>query len=303
MKQLILTSTVIAGLCHCGVSLAQTQPAGAEAAAVAGIQASAKTFTEAFNSGNVEAVAAHWTEDGDYVDEAGQKFSGRAAIAAEYKKFFDTLPGVKIKLQTESIRLIDANNAVEDGFATLDPLPSGIPARSRYTALHTKKNGQWLMTAVRDSRVEIPADPGRLEDLDFLVGTWTAEQDGTRFETTCRWINDHHLLERWYAAYKGEKLLAHGRQMIGWDPLAGRIVSWTFTNDGGFAAGAWMPHEGTWHVAEVGVMADGTPTGAIDIWSAIDKDTVSWKSGNRTRDGVALPDLQEVVLKREQKES
>lgn len=303
MNRLIFTSVVIVSFFASGISQAQAQPAGAGSAAAAGINASGKTFTEAFNRGDAEAVAAHWTEDGDYVDEAGQKFSGRAAIAAEYKKFFTAFPGVKIKLQTESVREIDANNAVEDGFATLDPLPLGIPARSRYTAVHTKKNGQWLMTAVIDSRVEIPADPGQLKDLDFLVGTWTAEQDGTRFETTCRWINDNHLLERWYAAYKGKQLVAHGRQMIGWDPLAGRVVSWTFTSDGGFAAGAWMPHEGAWHVAEVGVMADGTPTTAVNIWSHPDKDTVSWKSGNRTLGGEALPDLQEVVLKRKPSES
>jgi hypothetical protein len=154
------------------------------------------------------------------------------------------------------------------------------------------------MTAVRDSRVAIPANPDTLQDLEFLVGTWTVEQDGTRYETTCRWINNNHLLERWYTAYKDKQLLSHGRQMIGWDPLAGRIVSWTFTGEGGFAAGAWAPTDAGWTVATAGVMPDGTPTSSTDVWSRPDKDSVSWKSVNRTKGEVALPDMQEVVLKR-----
>ena len=154
------------------------------------------------------------------------------------------------------------------------------------------------MAAVRDSRVEIPANPGRLEDLDFLVGTWSADQDGTQLETTFRWINKNNVLERWYAARKGDQVLSHGRQMIGWDPLAGRIVSWTFTSDGGFAAGAWSPNENDWTVATVGVMRDGTLTSSTEVWAQTGEDSMSWKSVNRTKGDAALPDMQEVVLKR-----
>lgn len=301
MKRLILTFTVITGLLVCGVLHGDDQLAGKTKASIPGISESSKTFTAAFNRGDAKAVAAHWTEDGDYVDENGQEFHGRAAIAEEYKEFFTAYPGVKIQLDVESLRKIDENNAIEDGFATLDPLPQGIPARSRYTAMHTRKDGQWLMTAVRDSVVQLPANPGRLEDLDFLVGTWSVEQDGTQLETAGRWINNKHLLERGYTARKGDKILAHGRQMIGWDPLAGRIVSWTFTSDGGFAAGAWAPHEGGWIVATVGVMQDGTLTSSTDVWSQPDKDSVSWKSVNRTKGDTALPDMQEVVMKQKKK--
>ncbi|MDH3718311.1 MAG: SgcJ/EcaC family oxidoreductase [Planctomycetota bacterium] len=292
--------TAITGLFVGGILHAQDQPAGKTNSEIPGVSETDKTFTAAFNRGDAQAVAAHWTEDGDYVDENGQKYHGRAAIEKEYKNFFTAYPGVKIKLEVKSLRKIDQNNAIEDGYATLDPQPQGIPARSRYTAMHTRKNGKWLMTAVRDSRVPLPADPGQLAELDFLVGTWTVEQDGTRLETKYRWINDKHLLERWYTAHKGEKLVSHGRQMIGWDPLAGRIVSWTFTSEGGFAAGAWVPMEDGWAVATVGVLQDRTLTSSTDIWSQPNKESVSWKSVNRTKGDVALPDMQEVVLKRKQ---
>jgi uncharacterized protein (TIGR02246 family) len=265
---------------------------------MAEIQQAAADFATAFNRGDAKAVAAHWTADGDYVNENGQKYQGRDAIEEEYKKFFTAYPGVKMRLEVESVRLVDENTAIEDGSSTLDPLPQGIPLRSQYTAMHTKKNGQWLMTAVRDSRAEIPADPGRLEDLDFLAGTWSVEQEGTRFETTCRWINNKNLLERGYTARKGEQHLSHGRQMIGWDPLAGRIVSWTFTSDGGFAAGAWTQQEGGWSVATVGVLRDGTLTSSNNVWVQPNEDSLSWKSVNRTKGDTALPDMQEVVLSR-----
>ena len=308
MWRLIRTSSVIVSLLCCAVLQAQERPTGTEATTPgaaakavlpAGIDAASKSFIAAFSRGDAEAVAAHWTEDGDYVDENGQKYHGRDAIAEEYKKFFTAYPGVKINLQVESVREMDASNVIEDGYATLEPLPQGIPARSRYTAVHTKRDGKWLMAAVRDARVAISANPGQLSDLDFLVGTWAVEQDDKKLETAYRWINNKNFLERGYTARQGDEILAHGRQMIGWDPLARRIVSWTFTADGGFAAGAWAPTDDGWTVATVGVMPDGTVTSSTDIWSQPDKDSVSWQSVNRTKGDTALPDMQEVVMKRQ----
>jgi hypothetical protein len=59
-------------------------PAAAEQA----IRASSAAFVTAFNLGDAQAVAALWAPEGEYVDEGGQRFTGRDAIQKEYAAFF-----------------------------------------------------------------------------------------------------------------------------------------------------------------------------------------------------------------------
>ena len=69
-------------------------PAAVESGADAEIRRAADEFVAAFNRGDAKAVAAHWTADGEYVDEAGRVFAGREAIEKEYAAFFQEHPGV-----------------------------------------------------------------------------------------------------------------------------------------------------------------------------------------------------------------
>ena len=57
------------------------------------IRQAAEDFAAAFNNGDASTVAAHWTEDGEYISEAGAVFSGRKAIEDEYRNFFAANPG------------------------------------------------------------------------------------------------------------------------------------------------------------------------------------------------------------------
>src|SRR5262245_59077238 len=69
-----------------GSALRAQAPAASDdgGAAAAAIRQAAAEFVAAFDRGDAAAVAAHWLEDGEYVDESGRVFSGRAAIEAEY---------------------------------------------------------------------------------------------------------------------------------------------------------------------------------------------------------------------------
>jgi hypothetical protein len=75
----------------------------------------------------------------------------------------------------DSLRMLSDVTAIEDGRTTVDPPFAGAPAFGKYTAVHVNVNGNWLMATVRDSRIEIPSNFGSLADLDWLIGTWTAE--------------------------------------------------------------------------------------------------------------------------------
>ena len=262
------------------------------------LQQSAVAFCEAFNRGDAKAVAALWTEDGDYVDEAGQRFAGRQAIAKEYARFFASHPGTKIQTFVDSIRIPSQDMAIEDGRAILDPAPEGPPAMSRYMAVHVKVDGKWKLSTVRDTRVETPSTYSHLEHLAWLIGSWRAEQLGATMNMNCRWVANKSFIERSYSVTKAGEVLSSGVQVIGWDPSARTVRSWTFAAGCGYASGAWTPKDNGWAISTSGTAADGTPTRAVNLLTIVDADAVTWRSVDRVSGDVRLADEDEVLLRR-----
>lgn len=265
---------------------------------LAAIRATSESFVKAFNSADPQAVANLWTERGDYTDDAGHTFTGREAIAREYTAFFKANPGAKIRLAIDSLKLLSDSAAIEDGRAVLDPAPAGAPATSKYTAIHVKADGKWLMSTVRDSHVEQPSAYRNLADLEWLIGTWAAEEHGAKTESVCRWIAGKSFVERKYTITHADGTAASGVQLIGWNPQGGHVQSWNFSAGGGNAIGVWSPRDGGWAIETRGVTGDGTPTTAINLLTKLDDNAYSWQSVRRTAGGQTLADTDEVVLKR-----
>ena len=264
------------------------------------IRQSSRDFVAAFNKGNAKAVAALWMEEGDLVDDSGQRFTGRAAIEKEYAAFFAARPSTKIEVIVDSIRLLSADAAIEDGHAFLDPVPQGPPGISKYTAVHVKTGGKWLMSTVRETRTETPSGYDKVADLEWLIGTWTAEEHGAKTVSVCRWVANKSFVERTYTVTKPDHTATSGVQLIGFNPDAGRLQSWNFSADGGHAIGIWTPHEGGWTAEVRGVTGDGMITTAINRLTKLDDNAYVWQSVQRTAGDRPLPDTEEVVLRRSQ---
>lgn len=267
----------------------------------AAIQAGSQAFVTAFNQGDAKSIAALWTADGDYVNEAGTRFTGRAAIEKEYGAFFAAHGGHKIKLVIDAIKFLGDSAAVEDGRAMLDPPPPGAPAVSKYTAIHVKVDGQWLMSTVRDARVETPSSYRNVADLDWLIGTWAAEEHGAKTASSCRWVANKSFVERSYAVTHADGSSSSGVQLIGWNPQNGQVQSWNFSSDGGHATGIWSPMADGWSAEVRGVMGAGEPTSAVNLLKRLDDNTYSWQSVQRIAGGQSLPDTDEIILKRKVK--
>ena len=107
-------------------------------------------------------------------------FAGRDAIEKQYADFFANQSGHQIRVIIHSLRMLGDNVAIEDGRAMLDPAPPGSPASSKYTVVHVKVDGQWLMSTVRDARVEATSGWHNISDLEWLIGTWVAEEHGVK---------------------------------------------------------------------------------------------------------------------------
>ena len=304
-NHVLIANLVLVGLATCWLSAGETpdraassQPSDTDPDMVA-IRQAAADFAKAFDRGDAKGVAAHWTEDGEYIDENGQAYRGRAVIQKEYETFFAQNPGTKIELTVDAIRRLSADTAIEDGRAVAAPAPAGAPGISKYTAVHVKVDGKWLMASVRDTWIEAPAAISSAADLEWLVGTWVAEEHGVKTESVCRWVVDGRFLERSSTTTQVDGTKSAGVQLIGWNPEGGHVQSWNFSPDGGHAVGVWISQQGGWTSLMRGTTGDGTLTTSINHLRRLDDNAYVWQSVQRSAGGLALPDTDEVVWKRQ----
>lgn len=298
---LLLVATVVAQSPSDSKPAKPTAASKAAAADLAAIRQAAVDFEAAFNAGKAPAVAAHWTEDGDYTTDSGETFNGRKAIEKAYSSFLAANKGIRIKFVIDSLRLLSDSAAIEDGRAILDPAPAGAPAISKYTAVHIKVDGKWLMSTVRDTRVETASSYRKVEDLDWLIGTWKAEEHGAATESVCRWIANKSFVQRSYTVTHPDHSITTGVQIIGYNPQGDHVQSWNFSSDGGIAVGIWSARENGWAAEITGTTGDGQSTTAVNLLTRLDDNAYTWQSVQRTVNGQAVPDTDEVVLKRQTK--
>jgi uncharacterized protein (TIGR02246 family) len=277
---------------------AENQPA--KMSTEAAIRASADAFVQAFNRGDAKAIAELWTADGSLADDQGRLLKGRKAIENEYTAFFKAHPGVKMEVAVQNVELPAPGMAIEDGIARVIANGGAPPTASRYTAVHVRSNGKWLMASVRESNVELPSTYGRLRQLDWLVGTWEAKSDTVTVHTEIRWVANRSFLERRYTVRRGGVTESSGLQIIGWDPQADQVRSWSFDAAGGYGTALWTPAPDGWRIQSKGVLADGAPTSSEDFLVRVpqENNVLGWRSVNRKVGDQPLPDLREVVLER-----
>ena len=282
----------------------QPGPAPPVAAAAASddaatIRATANKFVDAFNRQDAKALAALWTEDGEYLDDAGRRFAGREAIEAYYADQFETGGPAKIRIMIDSVRLLSPDTAIEDGRAVLEPAPPGPPGVSKYAVVHVKVDGTWLMGSVRDAWVESPSGYANVADLDWLIGKWSAEERGVRIDSDCQWVANKSFVERRYTITQPDQSQTAGVQIIGWNADTAQVQSWDFSPDGGHAVGVWSAQPGGWSAEMHGVNGDGTITTSVNLLTKLDDDAYVWKSVHRMAGETSLPDTGEVVLRRQ----
>ncbi len=276
----------------------QAKPAKPASPDEEAIRATADAFTKAFNSYDAKALGALWTADADYTDENGQAYHGRAEIEKGYAELFKQHPDLTIKLEVQSVRVLNPTTALEDGRSAL-VAQGQIISQARYTAVHVKENGKWLLSAVRDMPDAGSAD-AVFQALDFFVGDWMAHGETVSVKTNFKWVAGKKYLLRTFVVTSPDKETPErsGLQIIGFDAASRQIRSWTFESSGGHGQGLWTAVDGGWAIESQGVLADGTPTASTDLIEHVDKNVMGWQSVNRTAGGQQLPNTEQVVLER-----
>ena len=275
-----------------------TAPATSRAADEQAIKAASQAFANAFNSGNVQGVAALFTEEAEYVDEGSAPIHGRAALAKAYQEFFGKRKELKAESKTEAIRFLGSDTAIEEGTFTVTAKDSS-PESSRFSTLHVRQNGKWLIALMKEWNIETTAKPS-LESLSWLIGTWESDGPEAKARSTYEWAANKSFIKVQYSItpkVAGQQA-SSGTQVIGVDPAVGIIRAWLFASDGGIGESNWVFEENRWMIESIGTLANGEHTSAINILTRTGNDTFSWKSVGRSLAGATQPDVAAVTVKR-----
>ena len=265
----------------------------------AAIRASAEEYQKAFNKGDAKALAASWTTDGELVDERGRMFHGRDAIEKEFEAIFAEHAGAKIDVDVESVKFVTPDVAVESGTAQARSKngPAGPPLK--YTAVHVKRDGKWLLSSVNESRPTTLTGAQHLAGLGWMVGKWKADlADGKTYHMTCQWMPEKSFLSRTFTVDEGNTTVSSGTQIIGWEPASGQIVSWTFDSSGGIGHEMWEDHGSQWRIAASSIMPDGAISLATNLMVKINDNAFTWRSVQRSLNEQSLSDTAQVRVQR-----
>jgi uncharacterized protein (TIGR02246 family) len=267
--------------------------AGDENADTAAVKKAGQSFLKAYLDRDAKAMAAHWTENGEYFADDGTVMRGRAEIEKAYSELFAKKnPRTDAEIDVTSIRFPSKDTAIEEGYFKVRT-GKGPPTSSKYTVLHVREGDKWLMAVVR----EWPSEGMSIHDLDWLIGAWEAKRDDSEVRTTYEWWGDKSFLRVSITiTKKGEK--REGFQMIGKDRSTGQIRSWTFDRDGGFGEATWSRDGKKWIQESAGVLEDGSVLAATNILTPIDDDSFTFQSVQRSVGGEDADDIPPVRVTR-----
>jgi uncharacterized protein (TIGR02246 family) len=271
---------------------ADPAPKDARKADRAAIQAQMQSFLRAFEAGDAERVASFWTAGGELIEDDGGVYRGRAAIARAYREVFDPRQKRQAEIQRDSLRFPSRDTAIGEGHFKVR-VGKADPVVSRYSVLHVREGGKWLMAVVR----EWPAEAVTLRDLEWLIGTWVAKRPDTEVRTTYEWMWDKSFIRVHFTIRQKDRTLS-GLQMIGKDLASGQLRSWTFESEGGFGEAAWGRDGKSWVLDSAGRLTDGTTLATTIILTPLDRDSFTWQAVRRSLDGEELDDLPPVKVTR-----
>jgi uncharacterized protein (TIGR02246 family) len=259
----------------------------------AAVRKRTEAFLEALPRGDAKEVAAFWTATGEYMHGEGLTIRGRSDIEKAYAEDLKSKKPGTIELQSESIRFLSDDTAIQEGtFLVKRPNPAD-ETRSRFSALYVREKGQWSFALLREW-----SEGPSLQELAWLVGTWASKSDGAEVRTTFEWTEDKTFLRGRFSV-KRESHTVTGFQVLALDPATSSIKSWTFEGDGGLGEAVWTRTDKGWSAKTTGVTAEGEKVTATTTLTPTDENSFTWKSTGRLIGGEKAPDVGPVKVVRE----
>jgi uncharacterized protein (TIGR02246 family) len=245
------------------------------------IRANVAAFVEAYNAKNAKGVASLFAPEGQIVDKEGQAIEGREGIEKAFADLFKDNPQKRTEVSIESLRFLGPDLAIEEGTTKETASANEPPEYDRYTVIHVKREGKWLMAMARDEEGQLPSGHEQLKPLSWLVGDWIDDGGSVIVNSSCRWSEDgNFLLQEFKLQVRGENAMRVS-QRIGWDPLNKHIRSWVFDSEGGYGESVWTPDEDNWLIKATGVRPDGSTASSTNMLLPSGKSGYVWRSWDR----------------------
>jgi hypothetical protein len=198
-----------------------------------------------------------------------------------------------------SVRFVTPEMAIEDGTTSAIPPDGALPNKSRYTNVDVKKDGQWVLQSVREASYTPPGNYEHLRGLEWAIGEWIDEGAGPEIgHTTFEWSPESNFIISTQELTLKETLVSRATEWIGWDPATSQLRSWSFVGDGAIGENVWSNEGDQWIVQTNVILPNGKKLAATNVITRNGPDTVTWQSKDRTLDGKALPDVNEIKMKR-----
>lgn len=288
-----------------GATMAFAQPSpAAKPARVAGdaraadrdaIAATLTSFAQAFKARDAQALADHWTSEGEYENDAGLRVQGRDGLTRAFGEFFARTPELSAEMRPGALRFIGRDIAEGDGTVTIRKGPAQPATRARYSALLVREEGRWRLAKLGETTDN---DPDIVADLGWLIGQWRSKSgESAEIHTTYSWSPSKKFVHVDFTI-KENGLSLTGKQVIGIDPATKQLRSWTFEADGGVGEADWTRDGDHWVLDASGTLADGRSLVETNILRRVNDDTFTWQSIDRLLDGEVLADLPPLKVSR-----
>jgi uncharacterized protein (TIGR02246 family) len=249
-----------------------------------------KASVQAFNDRDAAAIAANWTEEGEYVRNDGVPVHGRAEIQKGYAEFFKTLKGKPtLDLQADNLRFTSADTALSEVTLRLKNEQGQLIASSWRNTLLVREGGQWKVALVQEWDRDSSMDDD-LKDLDWLIGTWRMDVKDREATIAYAWDENKAFIRGTATVKQGGKVVESGTHVLAKDNADGGIRSWVFQSDGGFGDGLWTRDGKNWSVDFGGVTPDGKRLAATVQYVRVNADTFTWQAVQQTVDGQPIAD-------------
>lgn len=276
------------------------QPVPTATGAEAGIKAITADYAKAFNAGDAKSAAKLWTTTGEYEGADGLVLQGRDEIEKSLVEFFKANPKRTADIRIGAVKLMGRGLASVEGVVTMKSPGSNEVIESRYVALHTLEEGQWLAVSVSEWVPDAATDVSA-KNLEWLVGEWTTKDgSGGEVNMTYSWDEAKAFLTGTYTVLKDGKKLSSGTQVIGKNP-GGGLRSWMFDSSGTTNDGLWVRDDNRWVNDSFGLLPDGTEVYSVSVMIPLGPDAFTWQTTEREIDGVAASPLPPIKVTRVKK--
>ncbi len=262
------------------------------------VRAAAQAYVTAYNAHNAEAVAGLFAPDAQIVDQDGHAVQGRTAIEQVFAEVFRTHPQARTSVAIHEVRFLNPGLAVEEGTAKVVLDPAEPPESNRYSVVHVRQDGRWLVASARDLPNDNAPASEHLEQLGWLIGSWVDESPDSLVVTQYRWDDDKNFIVADFTVRISGQPTLRGTQRIGWDPLEKVVRSWIFDSEGGFAQGVYSRDGDRWIIKMTGVTRDGQAASSTNVITRADRERMTWESRDRIVGGESRPDVGPVVAVR-----